>query len=681
MVFRAEVWFTLIEVDTRLRLLVPNKIWPASNVTSVASLIPTESTKAPQNDLSPMTKANGLTKHSEIESFAFHLMSTSTAVDERQLAATIIPVPYAAISRTGLQDALIEDIFPIVTKLKADAWEIALKHAGLYDEFNDIPVGLREGFPCGLENFSLACTFIPLNHYTSEEDEEFVATKYAEEIELGRISKGYNPDFLFSLIGHFRTAPLAVIDQGGGKRRVIVNHSYPKNKQLCIDLENFPRNDSKGYIIDPTQTSINTVIDSKKFQCAWGSFSECYLLVADAPEGTEAAVFDVDSAFRNIPTHPSARRFLAISIKGLIHIDHVLNFGASPSPGIFGRVADAMVKILLQRGVEAVLKWVDDFIFLRYPSSRRPDGAYVFTYSSTLIWSIAEQLGWPWAPAKFVDFMSVFMYIGFRWDLWAKTVELPEKKKRKYLDRIAGWTLGSLHTMKEAEIIIGTLNHVCLVIPAGRAHLVSLYKFRGGFKSNGAKFLKHKLSREIAEDMAWWMQRLQGEFVGINVIRPPTPLDTKLFVDASTGWGIGLVLDGRWLAWQFKDGWKAEGREIGWAEMVAVELAVRTLVTGKFFKSHVIVRSDNQGVVGALKAGKSRGTQQNFILREIVRLIQDHELWISSIWVPTLDNLADGPSRGIFPDKKLLYAFPPRLPFHLTNFLHRSVDYHDPALQ
>jgi hypothetical protein len=132
----------------------------------------------------------------------------------------------------------------------------------------------------------------------------------------------------------------------------------------------------QNHIIDPTQTSINTIINSKKFQCAWGSFSECYLQVADAPEGTQAVVFDVDAAFRNIPTHPSVHQFLAIMIKGLIHLDHVLNFGAFPSPTIFGRVADALVKILLKRGIGAVIKWVDDFIFIRYPSRHLPDGSH-----------------------------------------------------------------------------------------------------------------------------------------------------------------------------------------------------------------------------------------------------------------------------------------------------------------
>jgi hypothetical protein len=141
------------------------------------------------------------------------------------------------------------------------------------------------------------------------------------------------------------------------------------------------------------------------------------------------------------------------------------------------------------------------------------------------------------------------------------------------------------------------------------------------------------------------------------------------------------VLDGRWLAWQFKSGWKSEGREIGWAEMVAIELALCTLIVGGFKKCHIIIRSDNQGVVGALKAGRSRGTQQNLILCEVVKLIQDNELWISTTWIPTSENLADDPSRGVFPSRNLLYAFPPKLPIHLFNYLEKAVNYHDPRLQ
>jgi hypothetical protein len=141
--------------------------------------------------------------------------------------------------------------------------------------------------------------------------------------------------------------------------------------------------------------------------------------------------------------------------------------------------------------------------------------------------------------------------------------------------------------------------------------------------------------------------------------------------------GIGLILDRKWLAWQFKEGWRSEGHEIGWAEMVAVELAVWTLIVGNFTGRHIIICSDNKGVVGALKAGRSWGTQQNAVLREIVKFIQEHKLWISTTWIAMLENPADGPSRGVFPVNSLLYAFPPKIPFCLREFVHNTVDYHD----
>ena len=267
-----------------------------SDVISAAKATLIKNTKETRADWFLTSKANGLTRPLVIESSASLSTSAPLVADAGLHASTPTPAPCAAIATTAVSNATPDEIFPIITKLRPDAWEIALTNAGIHEEYADILVGLREGFRCGLENISLSCTFIPPNHYTSKEDEDFIIMKYAEEIELGRISHGYEPDTLFSLIGHFRTAPLAVIEQAPGKRRVIVNHSYPKNGH-SLDLENLPRTTDGKYIIDPTYTSINTVTESKKFQCTWGSFAECYLLVADAPAGSQAAVFDVDAAF------------------------------------------------------------------------------------------------------------------------------------------------------------------------------------------------------------------------------------------------------------------------------------------------------------------------------------------------------------------------------------------------
>lgn len=243
-----------------------------------------------------------------------------------------------------------DNVFPIVTPFKADAWEKALEKAGVLEEYRDIISGITEGFSVGLEDYELSAMFMPENHYTSAEDEAFVEEKYGEEIKQGRMSAGYEPSALHDRIGHFRTALLAVVTSGvSSKCRVIVNHSYPDKAKNKINLGSGGklRDATEAKILlDPTTTSINTVITSKQFQCAWGTFSKCYILMAEAPEGTQAAVFDVQSAFRNVPMHPTAQCFLAIMIKGLIHLDHVANFGASSAPGIWGRIADAMAQIL-----------------------------------------------------------------------------------------------------------------------------------------------------------------------------------------------------------------------------------------------------------------------------------------------------------------------------------------------
>ena len=61
------------------------------------------------------------------------------------------------------------------------------------------------------------------------------------------------------------------------------------------------------------------------------------------------------------PTQPENWPLLAVLINGLIHFDFWLNFGALAAPGIFGQVTDTI--IYLKHSIEAILKWVDDFIF------------------------------------------------------------------------------------------------------------------------------------------------------------------------------------------------------------------------------------------------------------------------------------------------------------------------------
>ena len=142
----------------------------------------------------------------------------------------------------------------------------------------------------------------------------------------------------------------------------------------------------------------------------------------------------------------------------------------------------------------------------------------------------------------------------------------------------------------------------------------------------------------------------------------------SIFVDASTSFSIGLVVDDHWLTWKLRDGWRNEDRDIGWAEMVAVDLGLRTVIHAGFQNCHLILHSDNQGVVEALKAGRSRNSSQNFILRHIVSNFRSHNIWLSFEWVKSGDNISDKISRGFFPSTSRLDR-PPPLPHYLKPFI------------
>jgi hypothetical protein len=135
---------------------------------------------------------------------------------------------------------------------------------------------------------------------------------------------------------------------------------------------------------------------------------------------------------------------------------------------------------------------------------------------------------------------------------------------------------------------------------------------------------------------------------GSSIRPPPPPSDDSIWVDASTSYGVGLVINHTWDSWKLAPGWDSHpSRRIGWAEMVALECGIRQFIHQGAYNMHLIIKSDNMGVIGALQGGKSRNSEQNIVLQRITTLLRIHSLWVSTIYTPSAQNLADPPSRGI----------------------------------
>ena len=117
-------------------------------------------------------------------------------------------------------------------------------------------------------------------------------------------------------------------------------------------------------------------------------------------------------------------------------------------------------------------------------------------------------------------------------------------------------------------------------------------------------------------------------------------------------WASGSA--GKWHAWCLIPGWKGEGWDIRWAEAVGFKLLVCTLITistpGECFK----VFGDNWGVVEGWWKGRSWNKETHYIFRQIHDLSNTHQCTFITCYVPSKANLADEPSRGIYPPTSLL---------------------------
>jgi hypothetical protein len=189
------------------------------------------------------------------------------------------------------------------------------------------------------------------------------------------------------------------------------------------------------------------------------------------------------------------------------------------------------------------------------------------------------------------------------------------------------------------------------------------------FPTASSPLLTHKIPAKVLEDVSWWTLHLSAEVCSRPLHSIPPPLALDIFVDVSTSFSIGFFARDHWLAWHLLPGWDSDGCSIGWAKMVAIDIGMRALVHSGLRDVHFHFHSDNQGIVGALKAGRSRSISQNDVLRHLESFALDHNIWLSVDWVCSATNLSDGISRGIFPHSKKHFQFPPPILSYLKPFI------------
>ena len=157
----------------------------------------------------------------------------------------------------------------------------------------------------------------------------------------------------------------------------------------------------------------------------------------------------------------------------------------------------------------------------------------------------------------------------------------------------------------------------------------------------------------LRADLEWWIGKLRQPVISRTIPQPVSLHDARAFSDASSEFGIAIVIGNKWRAWRLILGWwTMEGqRDIGWAEAIAFECLVRYLTNCKTQEQHFIVYRDNRGVVEGWWNGRSRNRVINKVFKRLHIFSEQNKSKGSfhTAYVRSKFNPADKPSRGIYP--------------------------------
>ena len=120
----------------------------------------------------------------------------------------------------------------------------------------------------------------------------------------------------------------------------------------------------------PHGHSVNDGITKELCSLHYSSIDEAATQVAALGPGCMLAKMDIRQAYRNIPVHvaPEDKHLLGLQWNNQIYIDQVLPFGLRSAPMIFSAVADALLWIMLKKGVSWGIHYIDDFLTIGSPT-------------------------------------------------------------------------------------------------------------------------------------------------------------------------------------------------------------------------------------------------------------------------------------------------------------------------
>ncbi len=376
----------------------------------------------------------------------------------------------------------------------------------------------------------------------------------------------------------------------------------------------------------PSGLAVNDYASAYKFR--YQSLDDAVALVRP---GCFLAKVDLRAAYRSVPVHPDCYPFLGLKwqfsgepVETVLY-DSKLCFGAKLAPGIFNRITLAVHRMLLRRGIQAVI-YLDDFLLVS-PSFEECVSALNVTVS------LLSQLGFYIAWEKIEGPAQRLIFLGVLIDSLAMRLELPEKKLNDLsllLDTVAGRQRIS---KRQLDMLIGKLVWAARVVRGGRTFVRRLID-----TSMRLKQPNHRICTRgpFMRDISFWRNFL-AQFNGkaLLIQRRVTDLSTDA---CPIAWGTVYQGDWAYGTWAAEMP-EADNLSINHKEVLALLFAARRW-RGLWRGAQVVWHTDNVCAAAWLNRGSCRSPVVMKAIRDLFWLSVMNDFQIIAHYLPGVQNWA-----------------------------------------
>lgn len=246
---------------------------------------------------------------------------------------------------------------------------------------------------------------------------------------------------------------------------------------------------------------------------------------------------------------------------------------------------------------------------------------------------------------------------------------MPEGKLEERKTQILKFLNGDCISYDQVEVLTGRLTHVSYILPQLRCYLNSMHRWKAAWRK---RFARQTLPVDFREDLEYWTKTLDS-FTNFRLIPATEPKEIGWVGDASTSFGVAVIIGKKWCQYRLKEGWQDRAsvkRGIAWLETVAIRLGILMILELNWQKGQRFnVWTNNTTCEEALRKRKSRDKSVNEEWKAIQQLLITSDFDINPLRVISKDNKADALSRGETTDhtESDRLIFP--LPVDLSTFL------------